>query len=87
MDFGDERPTAFKAAAAAETDGGILEIRIGDLNGARVGTCLVPETGGLQTRKTVSCMVDRVVGVHDLYFVFKGGSGMRVNFDWLEFQE
>ena len=50
-----------------------------------VGTCAVTETGGWQTLTTKSCQISGADGIHDLYFVFKGGSSYLFNMDWWEF--
>ena len=50
-----------------------------------MGTCAVTETGGWQTWTTKSCQISGANGVHDLYFVFKGGSGYLFNIDWWRF--
>ena len=86
VNFGNEGAGIFKASVAAESEGGILELRIDGVKGTLIGTCSVPETGGLQAWKTLDCTIDRVVGVHDLYLVFKGGSGQRINLDWWKFE-
>lgn len=33
-----------------------------------------------------SCKVKKAKGVHDLYFVFKGGDVELFNFDWWQFK-
>ena len=48
----------------------------------------VPHTGGWETWQTVSAAVSqKVTGVHDLFFVFRGRKGVKIaNFDWWKFE-
>jgi len=76
---------SFEARVASATNGGNIEIRLDSPTGKLVGTCTVTGTGGWQTWTTKSCPVSGAEGVHDLYFVFKGGSGYLFNIDWWKF--
>ena len=87
VNFGNKGAVSFEARVASETNGGTLEIHLVDPNGPLVGTCTVPNTGGLQTWKTISCAVDGIVDVHDLFFIFKGGPEKRFNLNWWKFKE
>jgi arabinoxylan arabinofuranohydrolase len=72
----------FEACVASASQGGKIEIYIDAKNGSLLGTLDVKNTGDIQTWKTLSCKVNKVKGVHDLYFVFKGGAGDNLfNFD------
>jgi len=51
-----------------------------------LGTCVVKSTGGATNWTVQSCKVTKVQGVHDIYFVFKGGEGNLFNFDWWKLQ-
>ncbi len=84
VDFGTGA-RSFKARVASATQGGNIEIRLDSTTGTLVGTCAVPSTGGWQTWVTSFCMVENAVGVHDLYLVFTGGTGMLMNFNWWTF--
>lgn len=84
VDFG-KGAKSFEASVAAIADGGTIEIRIDGLTGTLLGTCVVKNTGGLQTWSSQTCKVKKVSGVHDIYFVFKGGNGDLFNFDWWKF--
>jgi len=82
VDFG-KGAGKFEASVASVSQGGKIEIRIDGKNGSLLGTLDVKNTGDIQTWKTLSCKVNKVKGVHDLYFVFKGGAGDHLfNFDW-----
>lgn len=74
----------FQAAVASETSGKI-EIRLDSADGTLIGTCEVTPTGGPNSWKTVKADVKKVSGIHNLFFVFKGGDGELFNFDWWKF--
>ena len=42
----------------------------------------VASTGGWQKWATQKCSIQQTKGVHDLYFVFKGGDGYLYNLNW-----
>ncbi len=85
VDFG-EGARSFAAAVASASDGGDIEVRLDGLTGTLVGTCSAPGTGGWQTWVEVSCPIEGATGVHDVYFVFTGGSGSLLSFDWWRFE-
>lgn len=85
VDFGTGAPS-FEARVASATHGGNIEIRLDNPTGTLAGTCAVPDTGGWQNWVTTSCMVKNVAGVHDLYLVFTGGSGLLFNVNWWRFK-
>ncbi|MBV5283664.1 MAG: family 43 glycosylhydrolase [Paludibacter sp.] len=81
VDFG-KGAKKFSASVASASQGGKIEIYIDAKNGILLGTLDVKNTGDIQTWKTLLCKVNKVKGVHDLYFVFKGGAGDNLfNFD------
>jgi len=65
----------------------MIEIRIDGKDGKLLGTLNVSATGGEQGWKTLSCKVEKMKGIHDVYFVFKGGEGKLFNFDWWKFSK
>ncbi len=73
------------ARVACDYQGGDIEIRLGSETGQLLGTLTVVNTGGNQTYETVSTNLSSVSGVHDVYFVFKGGNGYLYNVNWLQF--
>lgn len=81
VDFGKGAKKFFASVATASI-GGTLEIRMDRKDGSLLGTLVVTPTGGDQTWETVSCKVGKMKGVHDMYFVFRGGEGNLFNFDW-----
>lgn len=76
---------SFTASVASGASGGSIELYLSSATGMLLGTCMVPATGGWQEWETVSCDVADVTGVHDLYLVFKGGSGSLFNLDHWQF--
>jgi Beta-xylosidase len=84
VDFGKGAKT-FLASVAAKASVGTIEIRIDSKEGKLVGTLPVKATGDDLSWKTQSCKVNAVKGVHDIFFVFKGGDGNLFNFDWWKF--
>lgn len=72
-------------ANVASLKGGMIELRLDGVDGMLLGTCKVGETGGEQVWKTLSTVVKPVKGIHDIYFVFKGGDGDLFNFNWWKF--
>jgi len=73
---------SFNANIASASPDGKIEIHIDNLNGPLLGTLNVKNTGDFQKWAVQSCKVNAVQGTHDLYFVFKGGEGYLLNFDW-----
>ncbi|HTM91285.1 MAG TPA: carbohydrate-binding protein, partial [Flavisolibacter sp.] len=72
-------------AEIASLSGGAFEIRLNSPDGTLIGTCSINNTGGLQSWKKQSCKVKKVKGIHDVYFVFKGGEGHLFNFNRWKF--
>lgn len=74
----------FTASVASAESGGTIELHTDSKDGPVIGECTVSGTGGWQNWEEVSCDVS-VEGEHDLYLVFKGGSGYLFNVDWWKF--
>jgi len=81
VDFG-KGAKKFLSNVASPVHGGKIEIRIDGIEGTLLGTCIVSNTGGSQRWAVQSCKVEKVKGVHDVFFVFKGGEGDLFNMDW-----
>ena len=64
-----------------------LEIRMDRKDGPLLGTCLLKSSDDPQKWSSQSCKVDKARGVHDIFFVFKGGEGHLFNFDWWQFKQ
>jgi arabinoxylan arabinofuranohydrolase len=74
-------------ANIASASGSAIEIHLDSIDGALIGTCNVKNTGGMQTWAVQSCKVKKIKGVHDVYFVFKGGDGDLFNFNRWKFEQ
>lgn len=77
--------TSFEAGIASAS-GGKIEIHLDSLSGSMLGVCEVKNTGGLEEWKTAAAKINKVKGIHDVYFVFKGGESNLFNFDWWRFK-
>lgn len=89
VDFGDSAPKTFEASVACALRGGMIEVHADSLGGVKMAEVKVPGTGGWEEWHTVSAAVNQgVIGVHDLYLVFKGRKGVKLmNFDWWKFDK
>ena len=86
VDFG-KGAKKFEARVACATQGGAIEIRLDSKEGTLLGTLEVKNTGGAISFDSFSCKVNKVGGVHDLYFVFKGTPEDMFNFDCWNFKK
>ncbi|MGF1923063.1 MAG: glycoside hydrolase family 43 protein [Bacteroidia bacterium] len=63
--------------------GARIEIRIDSLTGPIMSTLTLKQTGINEKWNTQTFKIDaKMMGIHDLFFVFKGGEGELFNFDW-----
>ncbi|AYD48021.1 family 43 glycosylhydrolase [Arachidicoccus soli] len=86
VDFG-KGAKQFQAIISSLKNNGKIEIRIDSLEGKLLTSCAVKNTGGLGNWATVTSKVAKTMGVHDVYFVFKGTGGHLFNFDWWKFSK
>ena len=70
---------------ASRFQGGDIEVRLGSTSGTLIGTMHIVNTGENQDYELFEASINKVSGIHDVYFVFTGGSGFLFNVDWLEF--
>ncbi len=54
-------------------------MRLGAPDGTLIGTCEMKNTGGWHDFATNTAALDKATGLHDLYFVFKGGESYLFN--------
>lgn len=88
VDFGKQSPARFMANVASRYHGGQIEIRVDSINGELIGTLSAPYTGEWDNWELHSTPVKSVIGVHDLYFVFKGKTPHELfNFDYWMFSK
>jgi arabinoxylan arabinofuranohydrolase len=84
VDFGKGAKT-IELCLASDTSGSKIEIRLDAQDGPLLGICEVKNKGGWQNWKTQTTKIQVEKGIHDLYFVFKGGEGDLFIFDWWKF--
>jgi hypothetical protein len=73
VDFGTKGPKNFRASVATGLPASILEVRLDSINGPLATTLKVARTGGWDTWVTQQSPVnEKVTGVRDVYFLFKG---------------
>ena len=77
--------TKFKIFAQP-VSGGTIEIRLDGAEGQLIGSSKIEKEAG-NTYKLYTSNMEKVPGVHDIYFVFKGGDGELFNLDYWEFQK
>jgi hypothetical protein len=76
----------FKAAVAGNTGDGRIEVHLDAIDGPALGILNVKGTGGDARWAVQQCRVNKVKGVHDVYFVFRGNGKSLFNFDWWQFE-
>lgn len=81
VDLGKGAKT-FIANVASATNGGQIEIRLGDVDGQLLGVCKIQNTGDWHNWKSQSTKIKKTKGIHDIYLIFRGGEGELFNFDW-----
>ena len=88
VDFGSKvEGQRIEARVAATEAGGKIVVRIDNREGQVIATLDVPSTGGAEQWQTVQGQVNKVRGIHDLYFTFEGPKGRELfNFDTWQFQ-
>lgn len=87
VSFGDLGPAAFSASVSSAIEGGSIELRLDNLDGTLIGTLPVPNTGGEDKWQIKTTAVDGAVGVHNLFFIFRGeASGNLFKFDYWSFE-
>ena len=73
VDFGAKGASIFTARTASRNFGGQIELRLDAPDGPVIGTLKTPYTGEWENWSDDSTEVTGAAGVHDLYFLFKGG--------------
>ena len=76
--------TNITGRVASDGSGGTLAFHLDSPTGPIAGSLIVPITGGWQTWSNVTGQVTGGTGLHNLYAVFNGGSGIG-NINWFQF--
>jgi alpha-L-arabinofuranosidase len=71
LDLG-QRADEMEIRAASATDGGLIEIHLDAPDGALLGSCSVPNTGGWQSWSSFHAKLQPIGGVKTICLVFKG---------------
>lgn len=65
--------------------GQTVEIRLGSETGTLIGSLVTTSTGSWSTHEEQTTALTGASGIHDVYIVFKGTSGIG-DFDWFKFE-
>ncbi|HWE96269.1 MAG TPA: carbohydrate-binding protein [Tepidisphaeraceae bacterium] len=85
MNFGSGISTFTANLAVLDKYAGkYIDIRLDSPGGKLIGTLTTAGTGAWTTYTAQQTTVSGVIGIHDLYLVFRGGSGV-CNLDWFKF--
>lgn len=89
VDFRSKGASKFTARVGTTHNGNVsMEIRLGSIDGDLIGSFNVPLTGGNDRWALVTTDVKKIIGVHDVYFVFKGRAKSNILFfDYWKFME
>ena len=88
VDFGEGATEVDLRVASAVTTNGQLEMRLDSVDGPRIASVAMPNTGGWQSWRTVTAeLSESVSGVHDLYLVVVNDPAWQDvgNVNWLTF--
>ncbi|WP_100614367.1 glycoside hydrolase family 43 protein [Confluentibacter citreus] len=79
VDFRKEGASKFTARVGTTHNGNVsMEIRLDSKEGELLGTIKVPMTGGNDRWSLQTIDINKVTGIHDLYFVFKGKAASQI---------
>ncbi|UJH90797.1 carbohydrate-binding protein [Antarcticibacterium sp. 1MA-6-2] len=89
VDFGEHGASRFTGRVGTTHNGDVsLEIRLDARDGKLLGSIEVPLTGGDDRWELVTTEMEKVTGVHDVFFVFKGKApGQILHFDYWRFSK
>lgn len=73
-----------RVASGATAINNYIEVRLDGTTGTRIANLNIRGTGGYSNYTSLVAAVTQTTGVHDVYLVFKGGSGV-CNLDWFSF--
>ena len=81
IDFGSGEADSIDFRIGSNGAAASLEVHLDSPDGKLIGSMDISGTGGWQKWATQSCSIGKTSGVHDVYFVFRGGSGYLFNVD------
>lgn len=87
VNFANSSPRKFGVSAASALRGGTIEVHMDSIDEPLVAEVLVPSTGGWENWRIIETDVkQKISGVHDIYFLFKGRKGPKLfNLDYWMF--
>jgi hypothetical protein len=86
VEFGSAFVGSFTANVASANDGGVIEVRVGSLEGELIGSCEVGHTGGWQEWVDVSTNITLQSGTQDIYLTFVGAGTDLFNLNRFSFE-
>ena len=75
----------FEAKVAGTSSDAVIEIHLDSPTGTLIGSLKIKSTGSTSNWATQSCHVNKQMGIHDVYFLFKGSGSELFNFDCWKF--
>lgn len=86
--FGNKGAASFTVSVSNISTDSVIELRLDNVDGKLAGTIAIPSNGGKQEWKEITAEIPKVVGVHDLYLVFRGKAGEKLfDLDYWYFSE
>ena len=76
---------SINARVSGKTTGSTIEVRLDAEDGTLIAELPVTNTGGNQNWVTDNIGIQNTNGMHDIYLIFKGGSGYLFNINWFGF--
>lgn len=81
VDFRKDGASKFTARLGTTHNSDVsMEVRLDGVDGELIGTIKVPMTGGNDRWALVTTDIQKVTGIHDVYFVFKGKASSKIMF-------
>ena len=81
VDFRNDGATKFTARLGTTHNSDVfMEVRLDAIDGKLLTTLKVPITGGNDRWALINSEIEKVTGIHDLYFVFKGKASTKIMF-------
>ena len=72
---------------ASNTSGGNIEIRLDNLTATPLATISVKGTSGWQNWVTLTSVIPKATGIHNVFLKYTGGAGYLFNVNWFRFYD
>jgi hypothetical protein len=73
--------------SAVPISGGEIEIHLDEKSGSLISTCEIEKDDSTHSFELFHSKTKKIKGVHDIFFVYKGGEGDLFNLDYWKFQK